>query len=353
MEKGSTMVFLARPRSVATMAAALLSVLTLAACASTEAATGDGGSGDGGNEVTLSVVAYSTPQAAFEKIIAAFQQTEAGKNVKFEQSYGASGDQSRAVEAGLPADFVMFSLAPDMQRLVDAGVVDASWDTNENRGILTDSVVALVTRSGNPKGIKGWEDLTKKDVEVITPNPFSSGGARWNLMAGYGAQIEDGESAAEAEKYLADLLGNVPVQDESARASLQTFTGGKGDVLISYENEAIFAQQNGQDLEYVVPDSTILIENPAAVTSTTKHPKEAQAFLDFVRGDEAQKIVAQNGYRPTLEGADTAGQDFPEPPGLFTIEDLGGWDEVLATFFDEDKGVVTEIERDLGVSTEK
>ncbi len=350
------MVFTARRRPVVTMAAALLSALSLAACASTEASTGDdSGSGDsgGGEEVTLSLVAYSTPQAAFEKIITAFQETDAGANVKFEQSYGASGDQSRAVEAGLPADFVMFSLAPDMDRLVEAGMVDASWNTDENKGMITDSVVSLVTRSGNPEGIKGWDDLTKKGLEVITPNPFSSGGARWNLMAGYGAQLEDGKSEAEGEKYLADLLANVPVQDESARAALQTFTGGKGDVLLSYENEAIFAQQNGEDLEYVVPDSTILIENPAAITSTTKHPKEAQAFLDFVRGDEAQKIFAENGYRPTLEGADTAGQDFPEPPGLFTIDDLGGWDEVLVKFFDEENGVVTEIERNLGVSTEK
>ena len=347
------MVFKA-PRRVAAATAAALLTLTLAACASTEASSDEGSGEDGGGkEVTLSLVAYSTPQAAFEKIIAAFQETEAGQNVKFEQSYGASGDQSRAVEAGLPADFVMFSLAPDMDRLVEADIVDASWNTDEHKGMITDSVVALVTRSGNPEGVQGWDDLTKKGLEVITPNPFSSGGARWNLMAGYGAQLEDGKSEAEAEQYLADLLANVPVQDESARAALQTFSGGKGDVLLSYENEAIFAQQNGEDLEYVVPDSTILIENPAAITSTTKHPKEAQAFLDFVRGEEAQKIFAENGYRPVLEGADTAGQDFPEPSGLFTIDDLGGWDEVLATFFDEENGVVTEIERNLGVSTEK
>jgi sulfate/thiosulfate-binding protein len=352
MEKGLTM--FKAPRRVAAATAAALLTLTLAACASTDAASDEGSDGDSAaKEVTLSLVAYSTPQAAYEKIIAAFQETEAGKNVKFEQSYGASGDQSRAVEAGLPADFVMFSLEPDMTRLVDAGIVDASWNTDENKGIITDSVVALVTRSGNPENVKDWADLTKKGIEVITPNPFSSGGARWNLMAGYGAQIKEGKSEAEGEQYLADLLANVPVQDESARASLQTFSGGKGDVLISYENEAIFAQQNGEDLDYVVPDSTILIENPAAITSTTKHPKEAQAFLDFVRGDEAQKIFAENGYRPTLEGADTAGQDFPEPSGLFTIADLGGWDEVLTTFFDEENGVVTEIERDLGVSTEK
>jgi sulfate transport system substrate-binding protein len=355
MEKGVMMVFNAARRTAALVAAGLVSTLALAACASTDSPSGDAAAAgsDGGREVTLSLVAYSTPQAAYEKIIAAFQKTDAGKNVKFTQSYGASGDQSRAVEAGLPADFVMFSLETDMNRLVDAGLVDAAWNSDEHNGMITDSVVALITRNGNPKGIKDWSDLVKKDVEVITPNPFSSGGARWNIMGAYGAQINAGKSEADAEQFLADMLGNVPVQDDSARAALQTFTGGKGDVLIGYENEAIFAQQNGQDLEYVVPDSTLLIENPAAITSSSKHPEEAQAFLDFVRGEEAQKIFAENGYRPVLEGADTGGQDFPEPSGLFTIEDLGGWTDVTTKFFDAEKGIVTEIERNLGVSVEK
>jgi sulfate/thiosulfate-binding protein len=348
------MEFSAARRAAGLMAAALVSVLALAACASTDAPAADSDAGSsGGKEVTLSLVAYSTPQAAYEKIIPAFQKTEAGKNVKFTQSYGASGDQSRAVEAGLPADFVMFSLETDMTRLVDAGLVDAGWNTDEHKGIITDSVVALITRNGNPKGIKDWPDLVKKDVEVITPNPFSSGGARWNIMGAYGAQTASGKSEAEAEKFLADMLGNVPVQDDSARASLQTFTGGKGDVLIGYENEAIFAAQNGQDLEYVIPESTLLIENPAAITSNSKHPKEAQAFLDFVRSEEAQKIFAENGYRPVLEGVDTGDQEFVEPTGLFTIADLGGWADVTTKFFDAEKGIVTEIERNLGVSVEK
>jgi len=346
------MVFNAARRTGALVAAGLVSTLALAACASTDPPS-TAAAAAGGKEVTLSLVAYSTPQAAYEKIIAAFQKTEAGKNVKFTQSYGASGDQSRAVVAGLPTDFVMFSLETDMLRVVDAGIVDPSWNTDEHKGIITDSVVALVTRKGNPKGIKNWPDLLKKDVEVITPNPFSSGGARWNIMGAYGSQIKAGKTPAEAEKFLADLLGNVPVQDDSARAALQTFTGGKGDVLISYENEAIFAKQKGQELDYVVPDSTLLIENPAAITSTTKHPKEAQAFLDFVKGAEAQKIFAENGYRPVLDGADTGGQDFPEPSGLFTIADLGGWSDVTKKFFDADKGIVTDIERKLGVSVEK
>ena len=353
MEKGKLMGFKPTRRAAALVAAGLVSTLALAACASTdEPAAGSTGSG-GGKEVTLSLVAYSTPQAAYEKIIAAFQKTDAGKNVKFTQSYGASGDQSRAVAAGLPADYVAFSLETDMTRLVDAGLVDASWNTDEHKGMVTDSVVSLVTRKGNPKNIKGFEDLVKPGVDVITPNPFSSGAARWNIMGAYGSQTQTGKSEADATAFLAKLLGNVSVQDDSGRAALQTFTGGKGDVLISYENEAIFAQQNGQDVDYVVPDNTLLIENPAAVTSSSKHPKEAKAFLDFVRSDDAQKIFAENGYRPVSESADTAGQDFPTPPGLFTIQDLGGWAEVATKFFDPDKGIVTDIERKLGVSVEK
>jgi sulfate transport system substrate-binding protein len=353
MEKGFVMVFRTARRAPALVAAGLLSTLALAACASTDASTG-AGSGDGGSTpVTLSLVAYSTPQAAYEKIIAAFQKTDAGKNVKFTQSYGASGDHSRAVGSGLPADYVAFSLETDMTRLVDAGIVDAGWGSDEHKGMVTDSVVSLVTRKGNPKGVRSFDDLVSKDVEVITPNPFSSGAARWNIMGAYGSQIQAGKSEADATTFLADLLGNVSVQDDSGRVALQTFTGGKGDVLISYENEAIFAQQNGQDVDYVVPDSTLLIENPAAVTSTSKHPKEAKAFLDFVRSDEAQKIFAETGYRPVSKTADTAGQDFPTPPGLFTIQDLGGWADVATTFFDPDKGIVTDIERKLGVSVEK
>jgi sulfate transport system substrate-binding protein len=345
--------FRAERRRIALVAAGISAALSLAACASTsggsEAASGD----TKAETVTLSLVAYSTPQTAYEKIEAAFQKTAAGKNVKFTQSYGASGDQSRAVESGLPADYVAFSLETDMTRLVKANMVAADWNAGATKGMVTDSVVALVVRKGNPKNIKTFADLTKKGVDVITPNPFSSGAARWNIMGIYGSQTQTGHSEAEATAFLTKVLKNVSVQDDSGRAALQTFTGGKGDVLISYENEAIFAQQNGQDVDYVIPDETLLIENPAAVTSNSKHPKEAKAFLDFVHSPEAQKIFAENGYRPTTEGADTAGQNFPTPPGLFTIQDLGGWDAVATKYFDVDKGIVTEIERNLGVSVEK
>jgi sulfate/thiosulfate transport system substrate-binding protein len=337
-----------RGRSAAALG--LTAILGLSACASTGADADTGG--DGGKSVTLSLVAYSTPQAAYEEIIKAFQQTPAGKNVKFTQSYGASGDQSRAVESGLHADYVAFSLKPDMDRLVEDGIVAKDWDQNQYKGMVTNSVVSLVTRKGNPKHISDWSDLTKSGVDVITPNPFSSGSARWNIMAAYGAQLKQGKTPAEATHYLEQMLGNVSVQDDSGRAALQTFTGGKGDVLISYENEAIFAQQNGQDVDYTVPQDTILIENPAAVTKDSKHPKQAKAFLDFVLSEQGQKIFEKNGYRPVRDGVPTT-HDFPTPSGLFTIEDVGGWDAVTTKFFDPDKGVVTQIERGLGVSVDK
>jgi sulfate/thiosulfate-binding protein len=352
MEKGLLMDLRTRRRRIALVAAGLTATLSLAACASTSGGSGAASTG-GKKSVTLSLVAYSTPQAAYEKIIAAFQKTAAGSNVKFTQSYGASGDQSRAVEAGLPADFVEFSLETDMTRLVKANIVAPTWNSDQYKGNITDSVVALVVRKGNPKNIHTFADLTKKGVDVITPNPFSSGSARWNIMGIYGSETQTGKSATQATTFLTQVLKNVSVQDDSGRAALQTFTGGKGDVLISYENEAIFAQQNGQAVDYVIPDQTLLIENPAAVTSTTKHPKEAKAFLDFVHSQAAQKIFAENGYRPVVKGADTAGQKFPTPPGLFTIQDLGGWDAVAKQYFDVDKGVVTGIERSLGVSVEK
>src|SRR5829696_9457104 len=237
------------------------------------AGCGGGSGGSGGNKLTL--VAYSTPREAYEALIPAFQKTDAGKGVSFSQSYGGSGDQARAVESGLAADVVAFSLDPDMTKLVDAGLVAKDWNANEHKGMVTDSVVVFVTRKGNPKGIKTWDDLVKPGVEVITPNPFTSGGARWNVMAAYGAQLEQGKSPEQATAYLEQLFHNVPVQDKSAREALQTFVGGKGDVMIAYENEAITAQQKQQAVDYVIPDQTILIENPIAVTARSSNAARA------------------------------------------------------------------------------
>jgi sulfate/thiosulfate transport system substrate-binding protein len=332
-------------RPLGLMAAASVAVFGLAACGS------DAGASSDEEKVTLALVAYSTPQEAYEQIIAAYQKTDEGKNVDFTTSFGGSGDQSRAVEAGQPADVVAFSLEPDMTRLVKAGMVADDWNSDEHAGMVTDSVVVIATREGNPKNLTDWDDLTQDGVEVITPNPFTSGGARWNVLAAYGAASDVGKDEAAGVKYLNDLFKNVPVQDDSARKALQTFAGGKGDAMLAYENEAIFANQNGQKLEYTVPDETILIENPVAVTKTSKHAEEAQAFVDFLRSDDAQKIFLENGYRPVNEDVAAEG-DFPEPSGLFTIADFGGWADATDKFFNTDGSIMLDVERSIGVSVE-
>jgi sulfate/thiosulfate transport system substrate-binding protein len=306
--------------------------------------------GSSGN--ALSLVAYSTPQEAYQELIPAFKKTSAGKDISFNQSYGASGDQERAVEAGLKADVVALSLAPDVDKLVKAAKVDANWDKDKYQGFVTNSVVVLATRKGNPKNIKTWDDLIKPGVEVITPNPFTSGGARWNVMAAYGAQLEQGKSKQQALDYLKKLFENVPVQDKSARESLQTFVGGKGDVLIAYENEAITAQQKGQSLDYTVPDQTILIQNPAAVTKDSKHAAEAKAFLDFLHTNQAQNIYAAKGYRSVVPSV-VDKTKFPTPPGLFKIDEVGGWSKAKDEFFDPEKGFLVDIEKAKGVPTAK
>lgn len=295
-------------------------------------------------DVTLTLVAYSTPREAYEALIPLFQATEAGAGVAFDQSYGASGDQSRAVEAGLPADIVALSLEPDVTRLVKAGLVNEDWNAGEYKGMVTDSVVALAVRPGNPKGIAGWDDLLRDDVQTVTPNPLTSGGARWNVMAAWGAQLEQGKTEEEAKEYLRGLFQRVPVQDKSARESLQTFIGGVGDVLLGYENEFLLGQANGEEFEFVIPDQTILIENPAALVNVSAHPEKAQAFLDFLVTEEAQKVFGENHYRPVVPAV-LETFDYPQPASLFTIADLGGWADVTTTFFDPDNGIVAEVQR--------
>lgn len=311
-------------------------------------AAGCGATGGGGG-TRLALVAYSTPREAYAALIPAFQKTAAGKGVTFSQSYGASGDQSRAVASGLPSDVVALSLAPDMTRLADAGLVARDWNGGRYKGMVTDSVVVIVVRKGNPRSIHTWADLVRPGIEVITPNPFSSGGARWNVMGAYGAQIAQGKSPEEARAYLLRLFKNVPVQDKSARESLQTFVGGKGDAMIAYENEAIAAQQADQAVDYVIPDQTILVENPIAVVARSRHQAKAKAFVDFLLSTEGQSIFASKGYRPVNQQAAGAGR-FPRPKGLFTIDDLGGWDQVTRTFFDRTNGVMADVERQVGIS---
>ena len=327
---------------------ALGATLGIAACGGDD----DDGGGGGGGEVAL--VAYSTPQQAFEEgLIPAFQDTDAGSGVEVSTSFGASGDQRRAVEAGQPADLVDFSLEPDMLSLVEAGLVAEDWNSGPTKGIISSSVVTLSVRPGNPEGITSFDDLLTKDVEIITPNPATSGGAKWNIMAVYGSQIEAGKSEQEALDAVATVLEKTSVLDDSARDSLQTFASGKGDVLIGYENEAIQAKDEGIELEYVIPPSTIKIENPGAVTSEAENPESAQALLDFILTDEGQQIFADYGYRPVTESVLAENTDkFPDVAGLFTIADFGGWAKVDDEFFNDETGKVTEILRSQGAPLE-
>ena len=308
----------------------------------------------GSADTKLNLVAYSTPREAYGKLIPMFEKTSAGDGVSFTQSYGASGEQTRAVKAGLDADIVALSLAPDMDELVAAGKVDAKWKKQSYKGMVTDSVVVFVVRDGNPKKIKSWNDLLRPDVDVVTPNPFTSGGARWNIMAAYGSWRKQGKTDKQAQANLLKLWKNVIVQDTSARASLTTFNSGKGDVLLAYENEAYFSRMQGLDLQWVIPKTTILIENPIAVTKDSENAAAANAFLRFLRTPAAQQVFAHYGYRPVVKSIENANRKkFPVRPGLFTIDQLGlgGWDKVQKRFFDPKTGVLARFQRQVGGST--
>lgn len=326
-------------RRAATTGLTVLSAGALAAC------------GGGSGSKRLSLVAYSTPQSVYAKLIPAFQATAAGKGWSFTQSYGASGDQSRSVAAGLPADVVALSLAPDVDKLVKAGLVASNWASDPFKGMVTNSVAVIAVRPGNPKHITGWADLVKPGVKVLTPNPSTSGSARWNILAAYGAQIAAGRTPSQALAYLKALFHNVVAQDASGRNATQDFLSGKGDALITYENEAIAAKRKGAALDYVVPTATILIENPVAVVTTGGHAAEARRFVGYLRSPAAQATFARAGYRPVIGGVDEA--RFPTPRQLFTVSKLGGWKAVTKQFFDPATGAVTRIEQGLGVTTGK
>jgi sulfate/thiosulfate transport system substrate-binding protein len=315
----------------------------------TNVASGSEGGGEGGT--TISLVAYSTPQVVYDEIIPDFRQTAAGEGVELKTSFGASGEQSRAVEGGLDADVVSFSVEPDMTRLVDAGLVSPDWKSTPHDGLVTTSVVSFIVRKGNPKNIQSWEDLLEPGMEVLTPNPFTSGAAKWNLLAAYGAAGDGGKDSDAGLAYVSELINeHVKVQDKSGREALQNFTSGTGDVLLSYEYEATTAQKKGEDIEYVIPDDTIKIDITFATTEDA--PDEAKAFADYVLSKPAQERFAEWGYRPVDKSVLAANKDaFPTPSGLFTIEDLGGWTKVNDELFDPENGSIAKIEEDAGLST--
>lgn len=344
-----------RPSTIrAVLALVVAGGLALTACGGDDDETASGGGG-GGDDRTLNIVGFAVPEEANNAIFEKFQATPEGEGASIEGSYGASGDQSRAVEGGLEADYVHFSLEGDVTRLVESGQVAEDWNAGPTKGIVSSSVVVFIVPKGNPDGIQDWDDLTQDGVEIITPNPGSSGSARWNIMAAYGHVIAEGGTPEEAEQYLTDFFGNVAALPGSGRDATTAFKDGTGNVLISYENEAILARQSGEDFDYVVPPTTLLIENPGAVLEDAD--PIAQDWLDFVLGEEGQLEFAEKGFRPVIdgidpgevEGANDPANPFPEPETLMTIgEDFGGWPAVNDEFFDEESGIVPRIQQETG-----
>ncbi len=294
---------------------------------------------------TVNLYAYSVPKPGYDKLIPAFQATAAGKGVQFQQSYGASGDQSRKVAAGAEADFVNFSVEPDVTRLVDAGLVDPSWNANQYKGIPFGSVVTIVVRKGNPKGIKDWDDLLTPGIEVVTPNPFSSGSAKWNLLAPYAAKSNGGQDKAAGLAYISSLVkDHVKIQPKSGREATEAFLQGTGDVLLGYENEALFIERKGDPVEHVTPPQTFTIENPTAVVTKGRGAAKAKAFNDYLYTPAAQELWAQAGFRPVDPTVAAKYTDqFPQPQKLWTIDDLGGWKQVDSTLFKKDVGDIAKI----------
>jgi sulfate transport system substrate-binding protein len=327
-------------------AALAVTASLLAACGgggSSDVAGEEGGSGDA--DTTLTLVAYAVPEPGWSKIIPAFAATEEGKGVAVTTSYGASGDQSRAVVDGKPADIVNFSVEPDITRLVKAEKVDADWNADATKGLPFGSVVSLVVREGNPKNIRDWDDLLQPGVEVVTPSPLSSGSAKWNLLAPYAAKSNGGKDSQAGIDYVNKLVTeHVRTRPGSGREATDVFLQGTGDVLLSYENEAINVERQDKPVEHVNPPQTFKIENPVAVVNTSAHLEQATALKNFLYTPEGQKIWAEAGFRPVDPAvAEEFAADFPTPEKLWTIADLGGWGEVDPALFDKDNGTITKI----------
>ncbi|BBH17669.1 sulfate ABC transporter substrate-binding protein [Nocardioides baekrokdamisoli] len=323
--------------SIKYAAVAFAGVVSLTACGSSSSAN------------SINLVGYSVPKPAYDALATAFQATPAGKGVSFNASYGPSGSQAKAVANGnISADYVNFSTSSDLKKLVP-GQVAEGWDSGATKGIVADSVVVIVVRKGNPLHITGWNDLIKPGVKIVTPDPASSGSAKWNILAAYEHVISDGGTKDQAKAYLTAFFKNVTSRADSGSVATQQFLNGTGDVLISYEAEAIAARAKGADVDYIVPNENILIQTPAAVTTTAS--QSAKDFLAFAESAAGQAIFAAHGFRPaltgvkagTVNGAANPADPYPTLTKLITIKQLGGWTAVNAEFFG-DHGLVTAIE---------
>jgi len=341
-----------RGRVATALALLAVSAAGLSACGSNSSdASSSGGSG-GGSSSEVNVVGFSVIKSAYDDLGQAFAKTPDGSGVTFKSSFGASGAQSRAVIAGQKADLVAFSLEPDLTKVEKAGKVATGWqDIGSTKGIASSSVVVIAVRKGNPKKITGWNDIIKPGVGIVTADPGTSGSAKWNLLAAYQQAAGKDDSNPEAGKaYVSSFIKNVVSWNDSGRNATDAFIKGTGDVLISYENEAIAARAAGEDLEYIVPDTTVLIENPAAVTEGST--PAAAKFLSYIESADGQTILAKDGFRPVdssvtptdVEGATDPANPFPAVKNLITITDLGGWSKVDDALFG-DSGIVTTLRK--------
>ena len=328
-------------RAAAALAA---TAIVLAGCGGGASDEVGGGTGEDA-ETTLTLVAYAVPEPGWSEIIPAFAATPAGEGVAVTASYGSSGDQSRSVVDGKPADLVNFSVEPDITRLVKVGKVSPEWNADVTKGVPFGSVVTLVVRKGNTKNITDWDDLVAPGIEVVTPSPLSSGSAKWNLLAPYAAKSAGGRDQQAGLDYITTLVNDhVKTRPSSGREATDIFLQGTGDVLISYENEAIHIERQGKNVEHVNPPDTFKIDNPVAVVNTSTHLDKANALKNFLYTPQGQKIWAQAGFRPVDPAvAAEFAKDFPVPQKLWTIADLGGWSTVDPALFDKDTGAITTL----------
>jgi sulfate/thiosulfate-binding protein len=293
------------------------------------------------NTEVVRIGAYSVVREVLhDGVLPAFAaqwKNRTGRAVEFQESYNASGAQARAIGSGFDADLAILSHEGDMEVLVKAGRVKASWKAGSNQGMITHSLVVIGVRDGNPKRIKDWSDLARPGIGVLYPDPKTSGGARWNINAIYGSAYLAARAAKGGEPdpgagrdLLARVQANVVNLDPSGRQSMANFTErGTGDAVVTYENELLLRNKENAPIPYVIPPSTLLIESPAAVveTSVDSHGNRAvvQAFLEFLLSDQGQRIFADYGFRPVKPEVSPPSQAQPLPPKLFTMADLGGW----------------------------
>lgn len=332
-------------RRVIGLAAALLPLSLLAVTSSSS----------GASSTNVNVVGYSVVSGAFTALETAFNNTAAGANVSFTNSFGASTTQAEDVVAGQPADVTVFSQVPDLNLLTAAGLVSKQWASypaaKAEKGFVTDSVVAIVVRAGNPLGITGWNSLTKSGVQIVTPDPISSGSARWNLLAAYESQIQQGKTKTQAKNFVNSLVANVVSEPSSGSKSLTAFEDGTGNVLLAYESDAKTALQSGQAVQIIYPAQNTLIQNPAALTTSGLSNPAAVAFFDFMFSRTGQAIWVGKNFRATIPYVENlkAGV-FYQPKRLATISALGGWGKVTDEFFSP-TGIVTKIENAHGYTS--